>query len=66
VSAAIRLLGSPADDIIALRDRAHAALSDAVSRRLNQSATDVYIRSALAGFIFSTPAGDERPWRTEP
>jgi len=66
VSAAIRLLGSAADDIIALRDRAHAALSDAASRRLNQSAMDVYIRSALADFVFSTTGGEERPWRTEP
>jgi integrase len=66
VGAAIRLLGSHADDIIALRDLAHAALWDAKSRRLDQYATDMCVRSALAGFIFSTPAGEERPWRTEP
>jgi integrase len=66
VSAAIRLLGTPADDIMALRDLAHAALEDATSRRLDQYAADIYVRAASAGFIFSTPEGEERPWRTEP
>ena len=65
VSAAIRLLGSPADDIIALRDVAHTA-RDAVPRQLDQHTTDVRIGSALAGFIFSTPEREERPWRAEP
>ena len=66
VSAAIRLLGSPADDIITLRDLAHTALRDAASRQLDQHTTDVCVRSALAGFIFSTSAREERPWRMDP
>ena len=66
VGAAIRILGSPADDIIALRDLAHAALCDAAARQHDQCATDVCVRAAMAGFIFSTPVGEKRPWRTEP
>ena len=65
VCAAIRLLGSPADDIIALRDRAQAAGNDATARRLDQCRADACARADLAGFMFSTPAGEERPWRTE-
>jgi integrase len=65
VCAAIRLLGSPADDIIALRDRAQAAGNDATARRLDQCGADTCARVGLAGFMFSTPAGEERPWRTE-
>jgi integrase len=65
VSAAIRLLGSPADDIIALRDLAHAAVKDATSRQLDQHTTDVHVRFALARFIFSTAEDEERPWRAE-
>jgi hypothetical protein len=66
VNAAIRLLGSPADDIIALRDLAHTVLLDVASRQLDQNGMDARVHSALAGFIFSTPEGEERPWRTEP
>jgi integrase len=66
VCAAIRLLGGPADDIIALRDRAKAAVDDATARRLDRGATDACIEAALAGFIFSTPAGETQPWRTKP
>jgi len=66
VCAAIRLLGSPADDIIELRDLAQAALDSAIARQLDQRATDTGIRAALSGFVFSMPAGEERPWRTEP
>lgn len=66
VSAAIRLIGSPADDVIALRDRAQAALDDATARGLDRRATKACIRTALAGFRFSTLPGEERPWRTEP
>jgi integrase len=66
VNAAIRLLGSPADDIIALRDLAHVAVREAASSRFDQHTVDVHVHSALANFIFSTPEREERPWRTEP
>ncbi len=66
VNAAIRLLGSPADDIIALRDLAHAVVRDAASPPFDQHKIDMHVRSALASFIFSTPEREERPWRTEP
>jgi hypothetical protein len=66
VCVAIRLLGAPADDIIALRDRAQAVINDATARQVDHRGVDTCIGAALAGFIFSTPAGETRPWRPEP
>lgn len=66
VCAAIRLIGSPADDVIELRGRAQAACDDALARGLDRRAAKAGVRAALAGFRFSTPPGEERPWRTEP
>jgi hypothetical protein len=48
-----------------LRDLAQTAVRDAASRQLDQHTTDLRVRSALAGFIFSTPENEERPWRAE-
>ncbi|VFU17573.1 integrase [Methylocella tundrae] len=65
VCAAIRLIGSPADDIITLRDRAQAAVVAATAQRLDRRGADAFVGADLADFIFSTPVGEERPWRTE-
>lgn len=65
VSAAIRLLGCPADDIIALRDHAQAALDD-VTALPDQRAADACIHAAVARFSFSILAGEETPWRSKP
>jgi integrase len=64
VCAAIRLLNHPADDIIALRDRANLAAGTA--RPGGRREEDARIQATAAYFIFSTPTGEERPWRTEP
>ena len=66
VCSAIRLIGSPADDVITLRDHAQAALDDAMERKLDRRAAKACAREALADFRFSTPPGEASPWRTEP
>ncbi len=65
VSAAIRLLGGFADDVIALRDRVEAIIGDATIP-LDQRAADARIRAVIASFSFSKLADEGIPRRTEP
>ena len=60
VSAAIRLIGQPADDIIALRDQA-------VPFRMDDQGRSFFIhrqavRNLVSSFRFSTIDGEEAPW----
>lgn len=66
VCAALRLIGSPADDIIALRDRAQDAHKEVIANRLGHRARRMRFRAALGNFRFSTPPSEDDPWRTEP
>lgn len=66
ICAAIRLLGNPANDVIALRALAQSARDDALTQGLDRTAADARVRAALSRYAFSTPAGEDMPWRTEP
>ena len=66
VSAALRLIGTPADDIILLRERAEGAYAQALSRGFGYRARKRHMRACLADFCFSTPCDETAPWRTEP
>lgn len=62
VSAAIRLIGRPADDVLALRDR----IDEAGGRDTHdQRVTEVRIYNELSDFRFSVLEGEQRPWRAE-
>jgi len=65
VAAAIRLLGIPADDVIALRDRIDAVVS-VVPDQKERRAVGMRVHAEVTSFRFSVPAGEEVPWRTEP
>jgi len=60
VSAAIRLIGQPADDVIALRDQAVPFRMDDQGRSFFTHRQAV--RNLVASFRFSTIDGEEAPW----
>ena len=66
VSAAVRLVGTPADDIIALATRAQAAYDEALGRGVSPTKAGFAVVSATAGFRFSTLPGEVQPWHAAP
>lgn len=66
ISAALRLIGTPANDIIALRERAEEAHGQALSNGFGYKARQSRMRACLDGFRFATVLGEASPWRTEP
>ncbi len=66
VSAALRLIGTPADEIIALFGRAQAAYDEALGQGLHQTKAGFAVLPAIADFSFSTLPGDAQPWHAAP
>ncbi len=66
VSAALRLIGIPADDVIALQTQAQTAYDDALARGIHQTKAGFIVTDVIAGFTFSTPPGEETPWHAVP
>ena len=52
VSAALRLIGTPADDVIALQTQAQSAYDDALARAISQTKAGFIVTDAIAPFIF--------------
>ena len=66
VSAALRLIGTPADDVIALQTQAQSAYDDALARAISQTKAGFIVTDAIAPFTFSTLPGEETPWHEAP
>lgn len=66
VSAALRLIGKPADDVIALQAMAQATYDDALASGLNQTKAGFVVTDAISPFAFSTLPGEEAPWHEAP
>ena len=66
VSAALRLIVTPADDVIALWHRAQTAYDDALAAGISQTKAGFVVIDAMAGFSFSTLPGDDKPWHPSP
>lgn len=66
IQGALRLLGAPADDVIALRNSAQIAYDEALAAgHKGQWARDRACR-AVRGFTFSTLPDEEGPWHPDP
>src|SRR6202008_5009919 len=66
VSAALRLIGAPADDVIALQTLAHTVYDDALAQGISQKKTGFIVPDAIAAFTFSTLPGEDAPWHAVP
>src|SRR5271166_317674 len=66
VSAALRLIGTPADDVIALQTQAQSAYDDALARGISQTKAGFIVTDATAPFIFATLPGEETAWHEAP
>jgi integrase len=66
VSAALRLIGTPADEILALSDHAQSAYDESLGRNLTPTQASFVVVNALAGWRFSTLSGESTPWHPEP
>jgi integrase len=66
VSAALRLIGQPADDIIALQTMAQTAYDDALAEGISQTKAGFIVTDAIAPFTFATLPGEETPWHEAP
>jgi integrase len=62
VAAALRLLGPPANDVIALRDLAQSAFEAGLAAGIKQYQSRVRACRAMRGVTFATLLGDEAPW----
>jgi integrase len=65
VAGAIRLIGQPADDIIALRDLARSAYAYRV-HHLPSFRHERRARRTLSAFVFTTLDGEAAPWHRSP
>src|SRR5208282_2419596 len=63
LSAAIRLIGQPADDVIALRDRAVALYEERRARGLSSASVRGPVLALIATFGFTCIDGEGVPWR---
>jgi integrase len=61
IAGAIRLIGQPADDVIALRDLARSAYAHRLDRRPAPE-RERLARQRLAAFTFATLDGEKTPW----
>lgn len=66
ISAALRLIEQPADDVIALLTQAQAAYDDALANGISQTKAGFIVTDAIAPFTFSTLPGEETPWYEAP
>jgi hypothetical protein len=66
VSAALRLIEQPADDVIALQTMAQTAYDDALGRGISQTKAGFIVTDAIAPFTFSTLPGEETSWHEAP
>ncbi|MCA1494495.1 hypothetical protein I6F11_26765 [Ensifer sp. NBAIM29] len=66
ISAALRLIEQPADDVIALQTQAQAAYDDALAKGISQTTAGFIMTDAIAPFFFSTLPGEESPWHEAP
>jgi integrase len=62
ISAALRLIAQPADDVIALRDRVHGVYQDSLDHGSPPYAARHTARAAARGFEFATLDDEEAPW----
>ncbi|WP_173520677.1 hypothetical protein [Ensifer sesbaniae] len=66
VSAALRLIEQPADEVIALQTQAQVAYDDALARGISQTKAGFVATDAIREFTFSTLSGEESPWHEAP
>lgn len=66
VSAALRLIGAPADDVIALQSRAQTVYDGAIAEGLSQTKAGFIVTAAIATFRFTTLPGEQAPWQVAP
>lgn len=66
VSAALRLIGAPADDVIALQTLAQTVYDDALAQGISQTKAGFIVTDAIAAFTFSTLPGEDAPWHAVP
>ena len=66
VSAALRLIGTPADDVISLQAKAQSAYDDALAKGIPQTKAGFIVTDAIAGFSFSTLPGEDASWHAAP
>ncbi|MGV0821196.1 integrase [Martelella sp. AMO21009] len=66
VSAALRLIGAPADDVISLQAKAQSAYDDALAKGIPQTKAGFIVTDAIAGFSFSTLSGEDASWHAAP
>src|SRR5260370_29028982 len=62
LSAALRLIGHPADDVIALRDQAASFHEQRRAQGFGNRRLRAPVLAVIDGFSVSTIAGDESPW----
>ena len=63
---ALRLVGEPADDVIALRSRAQAAFDAALHEGRSKWLTHQAALRAVSDFTFATLPGEDDPWYPHP
>jgi len=66
VAAALRLIGAPADDVIALQVRAQNAYDEALARGIDQTKAGFIVVDAIADFSFVTLPNEAVPWQGAP
>lgn len=66
VSAALRLIGTPADDVIALWHQAQTAYDEALAAGISQTKAGFVVVDVIAGFSFSTLPEEAEPWHPSP
>lgn len=66
VSGALRLIDTPADDVIALQTQAQTAYDNALAEGISQTKAGFIATGAIMGFTFSTLRGEDSPWYKVP
>ena len=66
VSGALRLLDSPADDVIALQALAQSAQDEALAKGISYHRSRFVVLEAIKSFRFSTLPGEAAPWQDAP
>lgn len=66
VSKALRLLGSPADDVIALQRKAQSAYDDGLASGRTPTKVGFAVVDEIIWFPFCTLPGEEAPWHPSP
>ena len=64
VSKALRLLGPPADDVIALQRKAQGLYDEGLANGRTQTKVGFDVVDEIVWFSFSTLPGEDAPWRT--